>query len=116
MSFSGRGSIILPCRLCVLGFGAPCVTVLSTCCCFRWIRLDVVSREIQPQLFWSFLTLSRMQASWIIIWMYLWISLRLKHCVDINRAHQAPVVQRVDSVGHWMSCYPVDEICRTNAI
>ena len=24
----------------------------------------------------------------------------------------APVVQRVDSVIHWISCYPEDEICR----
>ena len=24
--------------------------------------------------------------------------------------HQAPVVQRVDSVIHWLSCYSVDEI------
>ena len=28
----------------------------------------------------------------------------------------APVVQRVDSIPYWISCYPVDEICRKNSI
>ena len=28
-----------------------------------------------------------------------------------NAIHQAPIVQRVDSVINWISCYPVDELC-----
>ena len=35
---------------------------------------------------------------------------------DIACPYQAPVVQRVDSVIRWISCYPVDEICRANSI
>ena len=30
--------------------------------------------------------------------------------------NQAPVVQRVDSVIHWISYHPVDEICRENLL
>ena len=54
--------LIFPAYLHVFGF-----------CYFRLTRLAGVYRETLLQPYWNFLTLNRIQASWTIIWMYLWI-------------------------------------------